>query len=63
VDDLKGEIGPDHEESTVGKIENAQQAKDEAEARGQQKKAGGEGEAVQKEVNIDVRFQKDLYLF
>lgn len=33
-DDLIGEVGPDHEHSPLGKIENAQDAEDKAHARG-----------------------------
>jgi len=55
---LIGEVGPDHEEGPMGKIENTQNAKDEGHARGKQKETCGVSEAIQKKIDKDARFQK-----
>jgi hypothetical protein len=55
---LIAKIRPDHEEGSMGKIEDAQDTKDEAHPRGKQKEACGVSEAIQKKIDKNTGFQE-----
>ena len=55
-----GEVGSDHEQSPLGKIKNAQDAEDEAHARGDEKVTRGACETVQEKMDKNTGFQEFL---